>query len=136
MRHTFAALENYISTIIGRSTATLIRADCLHYIKHIQLCYISKIIVYTYIHIRGVQKNTKVRYKLADKLIPFLWGIIRSTENLKFLGGREVIPLDSIIYIGNFEKYKGKIRKQDISVFGHKNNFLGYLRWLAAFLRF
>ena len=34
--------------------------------------------------IRGVQKNGKVRYKLADKLIPILWGIIRSTGNFKF----------------------------------------------------
>ena len=31
---------------------------------------------------RGVKKNSKVRYELADKLIPFLWGIIRRTENL------------------------------------------------------
>ena len=29
---------------------------------------------------------------------------------------------------GNSEKYKGKIRKQDISVFVPKNNFVGYLR--------
>ena len=46
------------------------------------------------LYIRVVQKNAKVRYKLADKLIPFLWGIIRSTENFKFLGGRDVLPLD------------------------------------------
>ena len=42
-----------------------------------------------------VQKNAKVRFKLADKLIPFLWGIIRSTENFKFLGGWGVLSLDS-----------------------------------------
>ena len=34
----------------------------------------------------------------------------------------------------NSEKYKGKIRKQDISVFGPKHNLVGYLKWLAAFL--
>ena len=39
------------------------------------------------------------------------------------------------IYKGNSEEYKGKIRNQDISFFGHTNNFLWYLRWLAAFLR-
>ena len=39
------------------------------------------------------------------------------------------------IYKGNSEKYKGKIRKQDISVFSPKHNFVGYLRWLAVFLR-
>jgi len=36
---------------------------------------------------------------------------------------------------GYSEKYKGKIRKQDISVVGPKNYFVGCLRWLAAFLR-
>ena len=62
--------------------------------------------------IRAIQKNAKLRYELADKLIPFLWGIIKSTYNFKFLDGREVLPLDSKKY----KKYKGKIRKQDISV--------------------
>ena len=38
-------------------------------------------------------------------------------------------------YKGNFEKYKGKIRQQDISFFGPKHNILGNLRWLATFLR-
>ena len=38
------------------------------------------------------------------------------------------------IYKGNSEKYKGKIKNQDISIFGHTNIFDGYLRWLAAFL--
>ena len=66
---------------------------------------------------RGVQNNAKVRFKLAEKLIPFLWGIIRSTENFKFLGGQEGLPLDSKIYKLNFEKYKGKIRKQNIFSF-------------------
>ena len=46
-------------------------------------------------YILGRPKNAKVRYKLADKLITFLWVIIRSTENFKFLGGLEVLPLDS-----------------------------------------
>ena len=36
--------------------------------------------------IRGVQKNAKVRYKLTDKLIPFLWGIIRSTQDISVFG--------------------------------------------------
>ena len=35
----------------------------------------------------------------------------------------------------NSEKYKGKIREQAISVFGAKNNCVGYPRWLSAFLR-
>ena len=39
------------------------------------------------------------------------------------------------IYKGNSEKYKGKIKNQDISIFGHTNIFVGYLRCLAAFLR-
>ena len=39
------------------------------------------------------------------------------------------------IYKGNSEQYKGKIRIQDISVFGPKQNLLGYIRWFAAFLR-
>jgi len=39
------------------------------------------------------------------------------------------------IYKGNSEKYKGKMRNQDILVFGPKNNFVDYIRWLAAFLR-
>ena len=39
------------------------------------------------------------------------------------------------IYKVNSEKYKGKISKYDISVFGSKNNFAEYLRWLIAFLR-
>ena len=38
------------------------------------------------------------------------------------------------IYKGNSEKYKGKIKNQDISVFGPKHNFVEYIRWLAAFL--
>ena len=81
------------------------------------------------VHIRRVQKNAIVRYELADKLISFLWGIIKSTENFKFLGGREVLPLFSTyIYKGNSEKYKGKIQKQDISVFGPKHNFVRYIR--------
>ena len=45
--------------------------------------------------IRGVQKNSKVIYELADKLIPILWGILRSTRNFNFIGGREVLPLYS-----------------------------------------
>ena len=44
---------------------------------------------------RGVQKNAKLIYELADKLIPFMWGILRSTTNVKFLCGQEVLPLDS-----------------------------------------
>ena len=47
------------------------------------------------IYIRGVQKKSKVRYELSDKLIPFLWGILRSTKNFKFLVRREVLPLES-----------------------------------------
>ena len=39
------------------------------------------------------------------------------------------------IYKGNSEKYKGKLRNQDILVFGPKNNFVESLRCLAAFLR-
>ena len=34
----------------------------------------------------------------------------------------------------NSEKYKGKIKNQDISVFGPKHNFVEYIRWFAAFL--
>ena len=32
------------------------------------------------------------------------------------------------LYKGNSEKYKGKIRKQNISIFGPKNIFVGYFR--------
>ena len=39
------------------------------------------------------------------------------------------------IYKGTSLKYKGKIRKYDISVLAGKHNFVEYLRWLAAFLR-
>ena len=38
------------------------------------------------------------------------------------------------IYKGNSEKYKRKMKNQDISVFGPKHNFVEYTRWLAAFL--
>ena len=64
--------------------------------------------------VREVSKTPKFKYELAPNLIPFLWGIIRSTTNLKFLGGREVLTLDSKIYKENSEKYKGKMTKQDI----------------------
>ena len=43
----------------------------------------------------GGPENTKVRYELADTLIPFLWGILRSSQNFKFLGGQEVLALES-----------------------------------------
>ena len=43
-------------------------------------------------------------------------------------------PKPNKIYKGNSEKYKGKIRRQDISFFGPKNNCIEYLRWLSAFL--
>ena len=39
------------------------------------------------------------------------------------------------IYKGNSEKYKGKMRNQNIYVFGPKYNFVEYIRWLDAFLR-
>ena len=39
------------------------------------------------------------------------------------------------IYKGNSEKYKGKIKNQDISVCGPKHNFVECIRWMAAFLR-
>ena len=64
-------------------------------ISQTKTAHIFTIVIKVFIHIRGVQKNTKFIYELSDKIIPFLWGIIRSTENFKFLGGREVLPLDS-----------------------------------------
>ena len=45
----------------------------------------SPIISFNKVDIRVVQKTQKT----------FLWGIIRSTENFKFLVGQEVLPLDS-----------------------------------------
>ena len=42
----------------------------------------------------GDPENTKVRDELADKFIPFPLGILRKTQNFKFLGGWEVLPLD------------------------------------------
>ena len=41
----------------------------------------------------------------------------------------------TVKYIGKSETYKGKMRNQDISVFGLMHNFVEYIRWLAAFLR-
>ena len=52
---------------------------------------------------------------------------MRNIKNLKFLGGQEVLPKDKKIYNGNSKKYKGKIRKLDISVFCPKHNLVGYL---------
>ena len=54
------------------------------------------------IHTRGVvRKNGKLIYELADKLIPFLWGIIRSTQNFKILGGLEVLSLDIVFPVSD-----------------------------------
>ena len=47
------------------------------------------------IYIRGVQKQLNFKIELAQNLIPFLWGILSSTKNFNFLGGWEVLPLDS-----------------------------------------
>ena len=88
---------------------------------------------------RGGQKNTKVEFQLACKLIPstrlshfqkhkaHLWDPPGSASSGCHFSRK--------IYKGNSEKYKGKIRKQDISVFEPKHNVKGCLRWLAAFLR-
>ena len=48
---------------------------------------------------------------------------------------KSTLPKHHEIYKGNYEKYKGKIRNQDILVFGPKNNFVECVRWWAAFLR-
>ena len=48
---------------------------------------------------------------------------------------KSTLPKHREIYKGNSEKYKVKIRKQYIHAFGPKDNFVGSLRWLAAFLR-
>ena len=50
-------------------------------------------------------------------------------------GCKSTLPKHRKIYKGNSEKYKAKVRKQDMLVFGPKNNFVEYIRWLAAFLR-
>ena len=39
----------------------------------------------------------------------------------------------NLSHVGNI--YKGKITNQDVPDFGPKNNFVGYLRWSAAFMR-
>ena len=46
-----------------------------------------------------------------------------------------MLPQESENIQRKFWKYKGKIRIQDISVFGPKQNFVGYLSCLATFLR-
>ena len=74
----------------------------------------------THMYIRGVKKTSKVRYELADKLIPFLWGIIRSTEMFKFLGGWEVLKKYSKEILKNT---KEKSRNRIFSFFALKTIF-------------
>ena len=65
-----------------------------------------------------------------------LWGITRKGKFFFFDFDNVLTPHKfGEIYKENSEKYKGKMRNQDISVFGPKHNFIKYLRWLAAFLR-
>ena len=81
-------------------------------------------------------KSKKLRFVFNSLLLFCGWGCVttRKKQKLNCQPGTDARS-DHKIYKGNFEKYKGKIRNQYISVFGPKNNFAGYLWWLAAFLR-
>ena len=63
------------------------------------------------------------------------YGILEWENTFGFVSGcKSTLLKHREIYKGNSEKYKGKIMNQDILVFGPKNNFVEYIRWLAAFL--
>ena len=64
------------------------------------------------------------------------YGILEWENTFDFVSGCKSTLLNHYeIYKGNSKKYKGKMWNQDILVFGPKNNFVDYIRWLAAFLK-
>ena len=68
----------------GQSARLVARAACLA--ACLAVCQVTCLAIYLAallavclaVRIRGFQKNAKVRYELADNLIPFLWVMIRS----------------------------------------------------------
>ena len=63
-------------------------------------------------------------------------GILEWENTFGFVSGwKSTLLKNHEIYKGNSKKYKGKMRNQDILVFGPKNNCVECVRWWAAFLR-
>ena len=64
------------------------------------------------------------------------YGILEWENAFGFVSGcKSTLLKHHEIYKGNSKKYKGKMRNQDILVFGPKNNCVECVRWWAAFLR-
>ena len=68
------------------------------------------------VFIRGGQKNTKVEFQLACKVIPFsLTSHLQKHKAHLWEPPSSGCHFSRKIYKGNYGKYKGKIWKQDIS---------------------
>ena len=78
------------------------------------------------------QKTKDVKANRGSHLFGYNNGKSKRTEYSNFIFYSH---LYIEIYKGNSEKYKGKIKNQDISVFQPKYNFVEYIGWLDAFLR-
>ena len=78
-------MKKSINILISKGNITLLHKLTPFAVAHLIIAW----------NTRGVQKQLNFKTALAQKLIPFLWGILRSTNNFNFLGGREVLPLDS-----------------------------------------
>ena len=81
------------------------------------------------IRVPRFEKKVKKKLCFLSFIVYEFYGILEWENNFGFvLGCKSTLLKHREIYKGNSEKYKGKIRNQDILIVGPKNNFVECVR--------